>query len=305
MKKAASSFLLGFSLIACHPNQLPKQKVSPEAFHEKVIYGDDSRFDLWELPQNGWADVAQSTVAIFDFGKLEDMGQYYQIKATTYGKTYGLCTDEAFYDQPTSAFCSGSLIAPDIILTAGHCIRNDLNCQKARFVFGYDYKSEDKDPLIIASDEVYSCAEVIHTETNALTGSDFALVRLDREVVGHEPLNLRKDKNLIADNQDLAVIGHPSGIPSKFAAHASVRNNDPEKPFFVTNLDTFGGNSGSAVFNLDTQEIEGILVRGESDFAFDNINKCRRAKVCQLQDCRGEDVVRISVVLDFLSTPTP
>ena len=44
----------------------------------------------------------------------------------------------------------------------------------------------------------------------------------------------------------LVVIGHPSGLPTKIADGAWVRNNESEY-YFVTNLDTFGGNSGSAV----------------------------------------------------------
>ncbi|MEK7233144.1 MAG: S46 family peptidase [Elusimicrobiota bacterium] len=34
--------------------------------------------------------------------------------------------------------------------------------------------------------------------------------------------------------------------------------------FFVANLDTYGGNSGSAVFNVETNLVEGILLRSES-----------------------------------------
>ncbi|WP_420540401.1 S46 family peptidase (plasmid) [Paenibacillus polymyxa] len=51
-------------------------------------------------------------------------------------------------------------------------------------------------------------------------------------------------------------------IKSGFAVGAAVRDNPPNA-FFVANLDTYGGNSGSPVFNSDTHEVEGILVRGE------------------------------------------
>ena len=46
----------------------------------------------------------------------------------------------------------------------------------------------------------------------------------------------------IPDNQAVHVIGHPVGLPMKFAAGATVRNNLPTA-FFVANLDTYGGNS--------------------------------------------------------------
>ncbi len=38
------------------------------------------------------------------------------------------------------------------------------------------------------------------------------------------------------------------------------------REFFVANLDTYGGNSGSPVVDARTYVVEGILVRGEDDF---------------------------------------
>ena len=88
------------------------------------------------------------------------------------------------------------------------------------------------------------------------------------------------------------VIGHPVGLPTKFADGANVRNNN-NTSFFVCNLDTYGGNSGSPVFNSSTHELEGILVRGETDFIVTE-NGCRKSNVCPQNDpnlvCRGEDL---------------
>jgi hypothetical protein len=75
----------------------------------------------------------------------------------------------------------------------------------------------------------------------------------------------------------------------KVAAGAAVRDNTPSA-FFVANLDTYGGNSGSPVFNSVTHEVEGILVRGEADFV--QQGNCRVSLVCPSTGCRGEDVTR-------------
>ena len=72
--------------------------------------------------------------------------------------------------------------------------------------------------------------------------------------------------------------------------------------FFVCNLDTYGGNSGSPVFNSSTHELEGILVRGETDFIVTE-NGCRKSNVCPQNDpnfvCRGEDCTRSTEFGDF------
>ena len=94
------------------------------------------------------------------------------------------------------------------------------------------------------------------------------------------------------------VIGHPSGLPTKVAEGASVRSVDTA--FFTANLDTYGGNSGSAVFNSLSGEVEGILVRGETDYVFDNERSCHSSYHCGDDECSGEDVVKISEVLKHL-----
>ena len=64
--------------------------------------------------------------------------------------------------------------------------------------------------------------------------------------------------------------------------------------YFSSNLDTFGGNSGSAVFNADTGEVEGILVRGEADYVNDRRRGCKVPNQCSDGGCRGEEVTRIT-----------
>src|SRR5205814_1482337 len=108
--------------------------------------------------------------------------------------------------------------------------------------------------------EVYGCKELLGREQVG-TGADWALIRLDRAVVGHQPLKINASGS-IEKGTEIVVIGHPAGLPTKVAGNAAVRDASKEG-FFVANLDTFGGNSGSAVFNAKTGQIEGILVRGE------------------------------------------
>ncbi len=53
---------------------------------------------------------------------------------------------------------------------------------------------------------------------------------------------------------------------------------------------TFGGNSGSGVFDMNTMELIGVLVRGEPDYVLRKSRRCYVANVCPLPGCDGEDV---------------
>ncbi|MDD5320391.1 MAG: hemopexin repeat-containing protein [Methylococcales bacterium] len=85
------------------------------------------------------------------------------------------------------------------------------------------------------------------------------------------------------------MIVHPVGLPTKFGGGATVRDNSPSA-FFLANLDTYGGNSGSPVFNSSTHEVEGILVRGETDFV--QQDGCNVSLACPNTGCRVKDSMR-------------
>jgi hypothetical protein len=53
------------------------------------------------------------------------------------------------------------------------------------------------------------------------------------------------------------------------------------------------------VFNAHTGLVEGILVRGESDYESNSVDEknCMRVKKCVMEECRGEDVQKIPPIL--------
>ncbi len=274
-------------------------KISPAVLgstqiNPRVIYGDDNRLDVYDAPDL-WKTKSDSTVALMKIASLTDLGNgLTKINGQNYGTTYGLCPEEPFKEQDTAAFCSGSLVAPDVILSAGHCMRSAIDCGNTKYVFGFALKQKGVEPQQVSTSEVYSCKEIIKTVEES-AGADFSLVRLDRPVQGHTPLNLNRT-NVLTPGSPLLVIGHPCGIPVKVSGGANIRKvNDA---FYVANLDTYGGNSGSAVFNETTGNVEGVLVRGEADFVYQN--GCRVSNKCPNEGCRGEDVTRIDQVLPFL-----
>lgn len=261
---------------------------------ERVIYGDDDRKEIHQA-DSYWQKMANSTVGLMYASDLEDLGNdTYKIKGKNYGKSYGLCETEAFREQISAAYCSGSLIAPNIIMTAGHCIRTQSACDRTKLIFDYGYKVGGENLETAKASNVYSCKKLIVSKVEGF-GADYALVELDRDVVDREPLQVRRDGE-VTQGQALTVIGHPAGLPTKIAGGANVRAL--KKGYFVANLDTYGGNSGSAVINDQTGLIEGILVRGETDFVYSN--GCYKSNICANDKCRGEDVTFVSEVVKYL-----
>jgi hypothetical protein len=254
---------------------------------QKVIYGVDDRQDLFQVTDQSILDSGDSVVSLWNVASVVDNGNGASTLITqNYGASQNLCSGEPFRNQPVGAFCSGFLVAPDIIATAGHCVDTG-NVATTRFVFGYRMTDATNAQIVVDNGEIYRGTSLIGRRLTT-GGTDWALVRLDRQVANHRIATIRR-AGMIPNNQAVYVIGHPSGLPIKYAPGANVRDNSPAE-FFVANLDTYGGNSGSPVFNVNTHEVEGILVRGENDFV--QSGTCMVSLVCPNTGCRGEDVTR-------------
>ena len=255
---------------------------------QRVIYGVDNRRDLYQVTNPKVRKAAEAVVALVEKDDLvADRRGGWRLKTSSYKEDYKLCSSEAFAAQPLGCFCSGFLVRPDVVATAGHCVTSTADLGHVRFVFGFRMKNAKSATTVFAPDDVYEGAELLGRHMTA-GQADWSLVRLNRAVVGRSPVSFRT-AGKIAATQALFVIGHPCGLPLKFADGAAVRDNSP-KPFFVANLDTYGGNSGSPVFNAVNYQVEGILVRGENDFVKNGT--CNVSLVCPTTGCRGEDVTR-------------
>ncbi|WP_437964160.1 trypsin-like peptidase domain-containing protein [Sorangium sp. So ce260] len=273
--------------VAC---STPVEDEATGQVRSEVIYGDDDREEPFTYSDPVWAQrVLDFTVALIPTSAIDASDPNdIQIAGPNWIGRDDVCPDERFATQPALADCSGTLIDDDLVLTAGHCINN---CGDSRFVFDYAINPSTGQLNQITSDDLYSCVDFI-TWYRDPNGADYTVVRLDRPVVGREPAEVRVSSELLdpEDDIDLIVHGFPRGLPLKLADGATVRDgDDPE--FFVANLDTFVGNSGSGVFDLATHELVGILVRGAADFEPDpNGADCVRPKQCDDNGCRGEDV---------------
>jgi len=251
----------------------------------ETIYGKDDRLDQYEVVEPNVLATGDATVAFVPKSLLVDNDDgTFSLPNITLAEFYlqsverPLCFDEAFCNQPSIAWCSGFLVAPDIIATAGHCICPQDYSDLA-VVFGFVMRDANTPVLRIYKSETYYHKEVI--ARNPYAHPDWALMRLDREVTGHYPLPLRHI-GIVPDDEPLLIIGHPMGLPMKYAAGATVRDNS-SSAYFKANLDSYQGNSGSPVLNANTLVVEGILYFGPENFVQDGF--CDRSVVCPDTGC--------------------
>jgi V8-like Glu-specific endopeptidase len=280
-----------------------------------VIYGEDNRLDVYANRNPLHAKLARSTAGMIGrniFTKAASPLLFNLQGAPSLERGQNICASEAFSQQPIAANCSGFLVGPDLLVTAGHCymVRDtpENNCKKFAWVFGFEMKSAEHDPTQnISMQDIYLCKEVVASQLDQTM--DFAIIRLDRKVVGREPLKFRS-QGKIPDRTPLVVIGHPTGLPTKISRGGKITFN-AEPTRFATTLDTFHGNSGSAVFDEHTGMVQGILIMGKTDYQPSipgNPNSCLTVNRCDnnAQNCsagedqgpvtQGEIVLRIETI---------
>jgi len=295
----------------------------------RVIYGDDHRRDWHALDSTDAEDalaltllqnVIVSHVEVSDLGSPDTGGVYRVLDSypddDRLGPYWNMCDGQRFVRHPTLSSCSGTLVGADQVITAGHCMNSQEKCDNAAYVFkyyvtGYD---SDGDPIFpeITTDDVYFCSE-FRTQ-HGFGGVDIALVKLNRAVVGgRTPATYHKTLVPTTVGQKLLMIGFPSGMPAKVDDGGTVTNtNGNGYEFFEGSTDSFGGNSGSGIFDENGTMI-GVLVRGRTDYVCSgggDWSDCSGDDECvrvnELEDHHGtEDITYVDRVTDLFFSPSP
>ncbi len=282
-----------------------------------VVYGTDNRLDIYQVTNSLHKTLASSTAGMIPINTLKKSSAPNTFEIGTHRTlrdAENLCSGEAYADQPVAPICTGFLVGPDLLVTAGHCYKSfstpESVCKSFAWVFDYNKKSASHNPTKnISLKDVYLCQSVVEAQ---LTGNmDFAIIRLDRKVVGRNVLKVR-ESGKVNSSTELVVIGHPTGLPTKVSPKGKITKNS-EVTTISTTLDTFHGNSGSAVFDASTGLVEGILIQGKTDYRPSipsNPDSCKVVNVCDenAKNCafgneggpieHGEVVLRIGVIAD-------
>lgn len=261
-----------------------------------VIYGTDNRTDVYAHANATLrARAEQATVALMSPSSINLANpNNVTFNSSTLQQSQNLCANQRFLTDPTPAFCSGTLIDDDLVLTAGHCITSASACTSTRFVFKF-YRPAAGTLSPITTADVFSCTQIVARQQSTVNGRnlDYAIVRIDRPATPRfTPAPVRTAAGALSVGQNVAVIGSGSGIPFKIDSGGTVRDvRASTLDYFIASTDTFGGNSGSGVYEMTDHTVAGILVRGETDYVSNG--SCNIVNTCTETGCRGEDITYV------------
>jgi V8-like Glu-specific endopeptidase len=278
------------------------------------IFGEDSRHEYYELASNSeLRSAADATAMIVDTFRIlnkYDDGKVKIERKDDIGQK-PLCREARFSEQPRIGECSAVLVDDDLVATAGHCVHD--SCTAEGFAFGTYIQKSGDDPTIVPEDNIYECEKIVRKEYEMFRAStDYALIRLDREVEDREPLTLR-GQGQPKQGTPIGTIGSPIGLPLKFSNDSKVLDPRPDKDFFAANLDVAGGNSGGPVINLEDGRLEGLLVRGkgtdESQGGTIDRGSCLAWSKCEeatantdSPECYGNHVQEASAFAEYINS---
>ena len=310
--------LLGYKqrVVVCHDDTCILQDhplVDQTQRKEKGIYGSDTRADvgervLFNIEKNKDATQTQkrflknaraSCILVHtNFISQRDDGDY-DLSSRVYGEANNTCSSEKFHNNPVVGFCSGISVkeSSDMykVYSAGHCTK-DIQPENIAFIYNFRQQLDGSFPSVIKKGNV-CFAKKIYLKEFISGAQDYTVF----EMKGPLPFTLSSNdidiKSEMKKDQKVYVIGYPCGLPQISDVGKILLNDEPTH--FTTNLNTFHGNSGSGVFDGETDKLIGLLVRGDTDFVFNDQLKCNVAKICdsEAKDCTGEDCMKMSFIL--------
>src|SRR5574341_86204 len=154
--------------------------------------------------------------------------------------------------------CTGTLIAPDMVLCAGHCVKdpNSLDALSGSVCFDFETNCDATRPAGY-NPRFYKVNKIIRSNTSSL---DYSLLQLKTPVIGIAPIPMRPDLPTVGDQ--VFEVHHPQAITKKVSAphtgtQATISSISGTPTFLFANTDLTGGSSGSALFDM-TGRIIGI-----------------------------------------------
>ncbi len=271
----------------CRGSALPESSSSALA----VIYGEDDRREASAVPAQRTAEDA--VVALVSEEKVGGLSGFDEDSGTA-SEQPTTCAEERFGTQPRMARCTGFFIAPELLVTAGHCLPEDGSCTRDVFVSGFALTSVDGGlgPVYFSR-----CESLVAREVGVLSGGDtvdYALLRVVRaaDLTRHQ---LSPGAVELEPGERVMTFGFPEGLPLKVDDNALVAGVSATN--FRLRTDAYEGSSGSPVVVGDGHVV-GLLVRGQQDYEWDADGGCWRSRVLTMDSGASELAMRLDVALE-------
>ncbi len=224
------------------------------------IFGNDDRLLASQL--DGGRAVSASAVSTMVRRHSNNLlpGGGFQFRRENEAKdNRPLCPNERFstLNRPGEVVCGSVLIAPDLVLTARHCIDEpDISSSMCRnqfsFLFGYNQNMNQFSP-----EQTYSCTEILWNGMSQ--GVDAMVIKLDRPVVGVQPVSVRR-RSTSLEGDVVTLVGPQTRLPL-VASPGTIRYRDVSGGLartVGTTMDCDVNQSGGPVFN-SVGQLEGVL----------------------------------------------
>jgi Trypsin-like peptidase domain/von Willebrand factor type A domain len=159
--------------------------------------------------------------------------------------------------------CTVTLVSPDTVITAGHCMADPIeDAKSASIIFNYMTNCDGTRPAGY-SGRFVKVKEVIRQRFADQTSNDYCLLRLSVPPggLGVAPIPMRSD--IPSLGEQVFGIHHPNGAVKKLSiphpGFATVTSSNSTG--IAVNLDVAGGSSGSGLFD-SAGRITGVLSTG-------------------------------------------
>ncbi|MBC7778455.1 MAG: trypsin-like peptidase domain-containing protein [Phycisphaerae bacterium] len=158
--------------------------------------------------------------------------------------------------------CTGTLIAPDLVISAGHCVTSpNTEVPTASVIFDYETGCGGEKPV---GYNPVVCKVLRHVKYGTLAGSstDYILLQIKTppEGLGIPVIPFRN--SLPAIGEQVFGVHHPNGAVKKISRrHTEYATVFSNSPYVSVSLDVAGGSSGSGLFDTAGRFL-GVLSNG-------------------------------------------
>ncbi len=175
-------------------------------------------------------------------------------------------------DEQGTALCTGALVAPNLVLTARHCV-SYLRSESVACPSHTAQISGDRAPesiVVLRGDDARTAqpiargAEIIANKSKILCSNDYALLRLDRPV--HDLKPMRVSSHGAVAGHAITAVGFGLTGSNGSAGQKRFRTGVPilsvTSSEFSVGEATCSGDSGGPALDETTGEIVGVVSRG-------------------------------------------